>query len=228
MTAGQPRAVLFDVDGTLVDSNYLHVQAWSEALRAVGHPAPTWQVHRAIGMDSAKLRRRLLGPAADDLGAKASELHAQMFDELADRIRPFDCARDLLRAVDARGIAVVLATSAPEDELAKLREALDCEDAISFVTSSADVDAAKPDPEVIQVAMHKAQVDAADAVLVGDAVWDGEAARRAGVRFVGVLSGGIGADELRTAGAAAIYQDTCELLRRLDDSPIMAADAPRR
>lgn len=222
MTDDRPRtpAVLFDVDGTLIDSNYLHVQAWAEALVAVGRPAPTWKVHRAIGMDSAKLLDRLLGPDAEELGDRASRLHSEKFNDLAAQLRPFDCARELLRAVHARGIIVVLATSAPDDELAKLRATLDCDDVISFVTSSTDVQNAKPDPEVIQVALQKAGVPASHAVLVGDAVWDAEASARAGVPFVGVLSGGIGRSELRAAGARAIYEDPCDLLRGLDESPL--------
>lgn len=221
MKARQPLAVLFDVDGTLVDSNYLHVQAWSEAFSSVGHCVPTWEVHRAIGMDSAKLLERLLGQDAEALGAEATELHAQKFQELAGKLRPFACARELLRAVHQRGVAVVLATSAPDEELTKLRDALDCEDAISFVTSSTDVNDAKPAPDVIEVALRKAQVDATNAVLVGDAVWDGAAAGHAGVPFVGLLSGGIGEGELLAAGASAVYEDAADLLRGLDDSPLM-------
>lgn len=214
-------AVLFDVDGTLVDSNYLHVQAWAEALVEVGRPAPTWKVHRAIGMDSATLLDSLLGPDADELGERAKSLHSEKFKDLAGQLRPFDGARDLLRAIHARGILVVLATSAAEDELAKLRGALDCEDAVSFVTSSADVQEAKPSPEVLEVAMRKANVPASRAILVGDAVWDAQAAGRAGIPFVGVLSGGIGPGELREAGAEAIYEDPSDLLRGLDQSPLI-------
>lgn len=215
------RAVLFDVDGTLVDSNYLHVQAWAEALAEVGRPSPAWKVHRSIGMDSTKLLERLLGSDADALGQRASELHAEKFQDLADKIQPFECARALLRAVHAREILVVLATSAPKDELARLRRALDCDDAISAVTSSADVQDAKPSPEVIDVALDKIGIAAEQAVLVGDAVWDAKAAARAGVKFVGLRCGGIAADDLRRAGATAIYDDPCDLLHGLDDSALI-------
>lgn len=221
MSAQQSAAVLFDVDGTLVDSNYLHVRAWTEAIEAVGRSVPRWKVHRAIGMDSTQLLARLLGSDAESLGAQAKELHARKYDELADQLRPFDCARDLLRAVHERGIAVVLATSAPENELAKLRDALECEDAISYVTSSGDVEQAKPDPEVLQAALQKAGVPASRAVLVGDAVWDGIAAQRVGLPFVGVLSGGLGEGELRGAGACAVYEDACDLLRGIEQSPLL-------
>lgn len=226
--SGQVRAVLFDVDGTLVDSNYLHVQAWGDALVEVNHPAPSWRVHRAIGMDSHELLERMLGDDADELGERTSALHGRYFADLADRLRAFAGARDLLRALHSRGISVVLATSAPESELARLREVLDAEDAISAVTSSADVERAKPRPDVVRAALSKADVGPEDAVLVGDAVWDGVAARRAAVDFIGLRSGGIGGDELTDAGATAIYDDPYDLLINLDSSVIVGADSRNR
>ncbi|MCU1481576.1 MAG: family hydrolase [Subtercola sp.] len=204
--------MLFDIDGTLVDSNYLHVEAWSTGLAGLGHPVADWRVHAAIGMDSSKLLEAVLGDQADDLGEAASDAHSEQYAALVDRLRPFDGARALLRAVSDAGVRVVLATSAPEDELKKLRDTLDSEDALYAVTSSEDVETAKPEPDVIAVALEKAGVDAAAAVMVGDTVWDAEAAARAGVRFIGVKSGGIGELELRDAGAIEVYDDAAALL----------------
>ena len=223
MTAGTPgtqRAVLFDIDGTLVDSNYLHIDAWSRALESVGNPVDAWRIHRGIGMDSSKLLTELLADREAELGDAAKDAHTANYAGLTDRLRPFEGARDLLRELHTRGFTVVLATSAPDEELKELRACLDIEDALDAVTSSEDVEQAKPDPDIVKVALDKAGVDAASAVFVGDTVWDAEAAGRAGVDFVGVLSGGISAAELTEAGAIAVYRNVEELLRELDSSPL--------
>lgn len=162
-------AVLFDIDGTLVDSNYQHVNAWGAAFAAVGRPASAWRIHRAIGMDSAKLLQDILGNEADRLGDDAKQIHKDEYAALESRLRVFDRARELLAAVRERDLQVVLATSAPQDELARLRTLLDCEELISKVTSSEDVEAAKPAPDVVESALDKAGVTADRAVLVGDA-----------------------------------------------------------
>ncbi|WP_111766763.1 HAD family hydrolase [Nakamurella deserti] len=215
------RAVLFDIDGTLVDSNYLHVQAWSEAMAAAGHPADDASIHRAIGMDSDLLLRSVLGrdtptPVTDAAAAG----HADRYQALASRLRVFDGARELLHAIHSGGRQVVLATSAPPAELDALLAVLDAADDVDHVTSGEDVSQAKPAAELIEVALGRAGVTAAEAVLVGDTVWDGEAAARAGVAFVGVLSGGIARAELAAAGAVAVYDDVATLLGDLDASPL--------
>ena len=223
MTTGTPgtqRAVLFDIDGTLVDSNYLHIDAWSRALESVGNPVDAWRIHRGIGMDSSKLLTELLADREAELGDAAKDAHTANYAGLTDRLRPFEGARDLLRELHTRGFTVVLATSAPDEELKELRACLDIEDALDAVTSSEDVEQAKPDPDIVKVALDEAGVDAASAVFVGDTVWDAEAAGRAGVDFVGVLSGGISAAELTEAGAIAVYRNVEELLRELDSSPL--------
>lgn len=216
-------AVLFDIDGTLIDSNYLHIQAWTEAFADLGRAVDTWRIHRAIGMDASKLLSTLLGePDADELGDRAKAAHATHYERLVRRLRPFSDAVALLRAVADSGLAVVLATSAPESELKHLRAVLDAEPTLTAVTSAEDVDTAKPAPDLMHVALRKAGVGAESAVMVGDSVWDAEAAGRAGVPFVGVCSGGISAAELFAAGAAAVYQDPADLLRHLRSSPINA------
>jgi HAD superfamily hydrolase (TIGR01509 family) len=215
-------AVLFDIDGTLVDSNYLHVEAWHHAFAAVGHPVDAWRIHRSIGMDSAKLLDALLGDAAETVGDDAKQKHSEYYASLSDRLRPIEGARELLAALSERGQTVVLATSAPQDELETLLKVLDVGPEVDAVTSSEDVGTAKPDPDIIEVALEKADVPAERAVLVGDAVWDVKAAARAGVRSIGVLSGGYSAAELRDAGAIAVYDDVADLLAHLDVSPLTA------
>ena len=215
-----PITVLFDIDGTLVDSNYLHVDAWDRAFVSVGHPVDAWRIHRGIGMDSAMLLDRLLGADADALGERAGNEHSRLYREQSDRLRPVAGARELITTLHERGHRIVLATSAPTDELAVLREVLDIDDAVHAATSADDVATAKPHPDLIHVALDRADTAAGDAIMIGDSVWDIEAAVRAGVRSIGLLSGGFGKDELLTAGAAAIYDDVAELLRELDSSPI--------
>ena len=209
-------AVLFDVDGTLVDSNYLHVDAWQRAFREVDFEADAWRIHRAIGQDSARLLRDVAGERDDDWLERAKDAHARLYREQADRLRAFASAPELLRAIAGRGIQVVLATSAPEDELAMLREAIDADDAVHAATSADDVDSAKPDPGILNVALERAGSPAADALMVGDSVWDMVAAGRAGVRAVGLRSGGVSEGELREAGAVEVFDDPAALLAALD------------
>jgi HAD superfamily hydrolase (TIGR01509 family) len=218
----EPRyaAVLFDIDGTLVDSNYLHVDAWARALEDVGHPVPVWRIHRAIGMDSAKLMEILLEDDLDRLGDEAKERHSTHYRRDAERLRSFDQAQDLLRALAGRGMKVVLATSAPEEEFELLRKVLEVDDAIAEFTTSEDVSTAKPAPDVVQMALKKAGVDPEQALMIGDAAWDMQAAAKAGVAAVGVRTGGIGPGELRDAGAIAVYDDVAQLLAELDESPL--------
>ena len=166
------------------------------------------------------LLEELLGDRAADLGDRAKTLHSAAYAQLAGRLRPLAKARDLLAVVADHGVAVVLATSAPEDELKLLRSTLDAERCLSAVTSAEDAETAKPDPGILQQALDKVGVSAGHAVMVGDTVWDGRAAAVAGITFVAVRSGGIGAAELRDAGAAAVYDDPADLLAQLDDSPL--------
>lgn len=216
-----PTAVLLDIDGTLVDSNFLHVHAWVQAFAEVGHPVDAWRVHRRIGMGSGRLIGELLGDDADRLGDDAKERHTARYAELAGLLRPFDGARDLVRTLADRGVRVVLSTSATPEELEKLRATLDVDDLVQ-VTGAEDVDEAKPEPDLVHAALDLAEVPADRAVFVGDSVWDVEAAVRAGVPCVGVLSGGTSEAELRDAGAAAVVEDVSALLRDLDATPVGA------
>lgn len=217
--SSDPGAVLLDIDGTLVDSNYLHVHAWVQAFADAGTPVDAWRVHRRIGMGSGRLLEELLGDEADALGDEVRERHGEHYAALAGLLRPLPGARDLLRTLADRGAAVVLATSAAPEEVERLREVLDVDDLVE-ITGSQDVDEAKPEPDLVHAALDLAGVPADRAVFVGDSVWDVQAAVRAGVPCVGVLSGGTAEAELRDAGAVAVAEDVAALLRELDRSPL--------
>ncbi|AFM16433.1 haloacid dehalogenase superfamily protein, subfamily IA, variant 3 with third motif having DD or ED [Mycolicibacterium chubuense NBB4] len=219
MASARP-AVLFDVDGTLIDSNYLHVYAWLRAFDAEGLRVDGWRIHRCIGMDGTTLMRTLAGDTGQDVLDRLKDRHSAFYKESAHLLAVLPGARDLLRRVADLGLQVVLATSAPEDELTMLREVLDCDAVVSEVTSSQDVDTAKPKPDIVQVALDRAGVSADEAVFVGDAVWDCEAAGRAHVPSIGVLSGGVSRGELREAGASDVFEDPGDLLAKLDTTRI--------
>ena len=219
-SAASARAVLFDVDGTLVDSNYLHVHAWTRAFAEVDIPVAAWRIHRCIGMDGSTLMSTLTGDAPKDVQTHLKDLHSKYYEQTANLLKPLPGARDLLHRVASLGLQVVLATSAPEDELTLLRRVLDIDEVLSAVTSSEDVETAKPEPDIVEIALQRAGVGTDEAVFVGDAVWDVEACVRAGLRCIGLLSGGFSRGKLETAGAVAIFKDAEELLHHLDDSPI--------
>jgi HAD superfamily hydrolase (TIGR01509 family) len=219
-SAGPRPAALFDVDGTLVDSNYLHVHAWYRAFHDADVDVEAWRIHRSIGMDGSTLVKSLTDHLDEDTGSRLKDLHSRYYKETAPLLRPLPGARELLEAVDGMGLQVVLATSAPEDELAILREVLACDELVSAVTSSKDVDMAKPQPDIVDVALQRAGVDAEHAVFIGDTVWDVEACNRAGLPTLAVLSGGVSRDELENAGAHAVFENTRELYERIDDTLI--------
>jgi HAD superfamily hydrolase (TIGR01509 family) len=210
------RGVLFDVDGTLVDTNYLHTVAWWHAFGAHGHQVPMTRLHRLIGQGSARLVTNVLGH--DDADVTAA--HTDFYGPFLYQLRAFPAAADVLRATKRAGLAVVLATSASSKEAAHLRAAIGCDDVIDAVTTKDDVAESKPDPDIVQAALAAAGLDAGAAVFVGDTVWDVEAAASAGVECVAVLTGGISASELRDAGAVAVYDDLDALLADFDASPI--------
>lgn len=220
MSSSPLRAVLFDIDGTLVDSNYLHIDAWARAFDEVDEAPPASEIHAAMGLDSGKLLERLLGDAADSLGDKAKELHSGFYQESTQRLHRLRGVRELLAAIRERGLRIVLASSAPQEELDILLKVLDIDDLIDETTTSSDVETAKPEPDVIETALERAGVDASEAVMVGDARWDVEAAARAGVDTIGLLTGGRSETELRDAGAVAVFRDLTDLREHLAESPI--------
>jgi HAD superfamily hydrolase (TIGR01509 family) len=206
-------AVLFDVDGTLIDSNYLHAVTWWEAFTQRGHDVPMARIHRAIGMGSDQLLDALLPAARDKEGdADLVAAHDALYSTYWCRLRPFRGAADLLRACRERGLRVVLASSAGPPEFEVMRAALGADDTLDEATSSGDVDASKPAPDLVQVALDKAGASPGEAIFVGDTVWDVQACQRAGVACIGLLSGGVSAAELREAGAVKVFADPAELL----------------
>jgi HAD superfamily hydrolase (TIGR01509 family) len=221
MTAHRPTGVLFDVDGTLVDTTYLHTVCWWETLRQHGHDVPMARVHRAIGMGSDKLLDHLLG-AERDRGADGRLRHAHdgLFGEYFDRLRPFPGAAALLRSCAARGLTVVLASSASEREMRALRATLDADDAVAAATSSADADESKPSPDIVAAALRQAALDPAGVLFVGDTVWDVAAAGELGIGCIAVTCGGTSRAELAEAGAVAVYDDPADLLANMDGSPL--------
>jgi HAD superfamily hydrolase (TIGR01509 family) len=213
--------VLFDVDGTLVDTTYLHTVAWWEALRQFSHDVPMAEIHRGIGMGSDKLIDHLLGAdrdkAADD---DMNTAHDVLYGAWWERLRPLPGAADLLHACAGRGLAVVLASSAKEHELGILRKVIDAEDAITAATSSSDAEQSKPAPDILEAALDHSDVDRKRCVFVGDAVWDVKAAAELDIPCIGLACGGTSAAELTEAGAIATYDDPAALLRDLANSPI--------
>jgi len=209
------KAVLFDVDGTLADTNYLHTVAWWEAFAQAGHDVPMAPIHRAIGMGSGRMLDSLLpGDRDTDADEAIKTSHSALYSVYWSRLRPLPGARRLLRACHDQGLRVVLASSADPDELEVLRAALDADQAIDAATSAGDVEASKPAPDLVQVALDHAEAGPDETVFVGDAVWDVRAAQKAGVPCIGLLSGGSSRDELAGAGAAAVYDGPADLLEK--------------
>ncbi|MFJ7147433.1 HAD family hydrolase [Streptomyces sp. NPDC100445] len=214
------RAAVFDVDGTLVDTNHLHVVTWWEAFRQAGHDVPMHAVHRAVGLGSDDLVAHLLGDDRDkDQDAALSAAHKALYGQYFDRLPALPGAAELLRRLSGDGWTVVLATSASGAELGALRRAIGADDAIKDTASADDVREGKPAPEPVEHALELAGVPASRAVFVGDTVWDMQAGSKAGVRCVGVLCGGIARADLEEAGAGAVYADPADLLDRLAQSP---------
>lgn len=208
--------VIFDVDGTLLDTNYLHVTAWWEAFQEQGYDVACADIHRALGLASDDLISRVAGQP----DAAVSDAHSRYIAPYLGRIRPLAGAAELLRATGRLGLSVVLATSAKAEELDLMLDALGAREAVDTVVSSGDVQQSKPAPDIVHKALHASGMDPSRAVMVGDAVWDVKAAKQAGLPCIGVLCGGISAEELRAAGAIETHRDPAALLDGLADSAI--------
>jgi HAD superfamily hydrolase (TIGR01549 family) len=224
VSRGADRAAVFvDVDGTLVDSNYHHAIAWSRALRDHGENARLAAIHRAVGMGSSELLRSLVG--RDDQAIAAS--WREHFDALLPEIVAFDGAAELLRALRACGLVVVLATSSPTDLLDVLRAKIGADDAIDVVVTANDVDRAKPEPDIFDAALAKVDVGHDRAMVIGDSVWDVEAATRAGLPCTAFETGGFSRLELEAGGAIAVYRDPRALVEQLRTSPLASLASTR-
>jgi len=211
--------VILDIDGTLVDTNYQHTLAWQRALREHGELVPAWTIHRHIGMGGDQLVAAVAGDAVEErCGDAVRSAEGERYAELIDEVELLPGARALLVALRERGGTVVLASSAKADEVDVYIDKLAARDLIDDWTTSADVEATKPAPDLVRAALDKAGTSD-EAVLVGDSVWDCEAAGRAGIPTVGVLTGGFGRAELLEAGAVAVYESVEELRAHLDEPP---------
>lgn len=209
------RGVLFDVDGTLVDSGYLHAISWWQALRRFRLDVPIATIHRAIGIGGDQIVGHILRESGQpDVGIdedEARSAHDAIFSTHWPHLRPLPGARDLVTRCHRAGWTTVLASSAGSDELAVLREVLDVDEHLDHATAADDAERSKPAPDLVLAALEKAGLAAEDAVFVGDAVWDVRAAHDAGVPCVGVECGGTSAAELREAGAVATFKDPADL-----------------
>ncbi len=208
--------VLVDVDGTLLDTNYLHTLAWARAFHDLGEWAPMNAIHRLVGMGADQLVPELFGREI----AGADGAHTRRYAELAPEARPFPGAASLLRRLHDAGLVVVIATSASEDDVATMRSLLGADDAIDAVVHGGEVTKSKPAPDIFEAARAKGDIDPSAALAVGDSVWDINAARAAGMGCVAVESGGFSRAELAEAGAIAVYRDAQELCLQLFTSPI--------
>jgi phosphoglycolate phosphatase-like HAD superfamily hydrolase len=214
------RAVLFDIDGTLVDSNDAHAHAWAEAFAESGVRVHFDKVRRSIGMGGDKLMPAVSGIGEDSsVGQQISRRRGEIFKtKYLPELRPFSAARDLVAALRARGLTVVAASSAKRDELDRLLRIAGVSDLLGEATSSDDAEESKPDPDIVKAALTKANAPAADALMIGDTPYDVEAAARAGVSVIAFRCGGWRDTDLR--GAAAIYDGPWDLLAHVDESPV--------
>jgi HAD superfamily hydrolase (TIGR01509 family) len=212
---------ILDIDGTLVDTNYQHVVAWYRAFRQHDHVVPMWQIHRHMGMGGDKLISSICGDEVeesqgDDIRAAEKPLYKAMIEE----VEPLAGARDLMVDLKKAGHTVVLASSAKADELDHYLDLLDARDLADDWTSSADVEETKPAPDIVESALEKAGADASDAVMIGDTPWDVEAAEKAGVPTIAVLTGGFSEAELREAGALSVFETIEDLRAGLSGTPL--------
>jgi HAD superfamily hydrolase (TIGR01509 family) len=208
---------VLDVDGTLIDTNYQHALAWFRAFAQHDIVLPVWRIHRHIGMGGDQLVKALAGERVErELGEEIREDEQARYGEMIGEVQPMEGARELVGELAERGHKVVIATSAKPEELERYLEMLDARELADGWTSSADVEATKPEPDLVRAALEKVGGRAEEAVMVGDTPWDVAAAKRAGVGAIAVLTGGFAREELLEAGAVAVFESVDELRRELD------------
>jgi HAD superfamily hydrolase (TIGR01549 family) len=213
-----PPAAILDIDGTLVDTNYHHAVAWFRAFRQYGHIVPLWRIHRHIGMGGDKLIAALLSEEVeeregDDIRAAETALYFTFIEE----VEPLRGARELMQDLRDRGRQVVLASSAKAEEVDRYLDLLDARSLANGWTTAADVQQTKPSPDLVLAALER--LDGAPAIMIGDSTYDCEAAKSAGIESIAVLTGGFSSEELREAGASAVFGSIDELRLRLDETP---------
>jgi len=212
-------AAILDIDGTLVDSNYQHAIAWYRALRRHDVIVPIWRIHRHIGMGGDQLVGAVCGDDVEErLGDDVREAETACYEELIGEVAPLAGARDLIEDLKRDGRRVVLASSAKPEEVDHYLELLGARDLADGWTTSGDVEATKPHPDLVEAALES--IGGGPAVMVGDSTWDCEAARRAGVPSIAVLTGGFSEQELSDAGAVAVFSSIVDLRRGLSSTPL--------
>jgi HAD superfamily hydrolase (TIGR01509 family) len=213
------RAAILDVDGTLVDTNYHHALCWYRAFREQGIAPPLWRLHRHVGMGGDKYVAAVAGGAVEERhGDTLRDRWEELFDEQLGEISALPGAHELVADLKERGLTVVLATSSVASHAHAFLDLLEVRDLADAWTTKDDVDESKPAPDLVEVALEKAGTR--DAVMVGDTPWDCRAATEAGLPTIAVLTGGFSDDELREAGAAAVFESADELRRRLHETPL--------
>jgi HAD superfamily hydrolase (TIGR01509 family) len=212
---------ILDIDGTLVDTNYQHAIAWYRAFRRHDIVLPVWRIHRHVGMGGDQVIEALTDERTEtDLGDAIRGVEKDLYLELIDEVEPMAGARELISELGRRGNVVVLASSAKENEVERYLELLDARELADAWTTSADVEATKPAPDLVNSALDKVGGSAQDAVMVGDTPWDVMAAHRAGVGTLAVLSGGFAVEELRQSGARDVFESVADLRAELDRTPL--------
>ncbi len=214
-----PPAAILDIDGTLVDTNYQHTIAWYRAFRQHGIVLPIWRIHRHIGMGGDHLVEALAGEQADDeVGDDIRAAEKALYMSLIEEVELMNGARDLIFELKKRGSQIVLASSAKQKEVDHYLNLLDVREDVEGWTSSADVESTKPSPDLVKTALEK--LNGNEAVMVGDSTYDCEAAQRANVQTIAVLTGGFSEQELKDAGAVEVFDSIVELVKRLDETPL--------
>jgi HAD superfamily hydrolase (TIGR01509 family) len=210
------RAVVLDVDGTLLDSVYQHTFAWARAFRKAGQPAEAWRIHRHIGMGGDRLVSAVAGePVEESSGDLIRTIWEQEYDEIIGDVGLLEGARDLLTALRERDLRIALASSSIPKHAEYAFTLLEAERLADVTTTAEDAEESKPHQELVEAAM--AELGTTAAVMIGDAVWDVEAASRAGIPTIGLRCGGYGRQELLDAGAVEVYDGPADLLEHLDD-----------
>ena len=210
---------ILDIDGTLVDTNYQHALAWYRAFRQHDIVLPVWRIHRHIGMGGDQLVEALTDAATEEEhGDAIRDAEGALYLALIEEVEPFEGARDLIVELRDRGHTPVLASSAKAKEVEHYLDLLDAREIAEDWTTSDDVEATKPQPDLVQTALDKA--GGGEAVMVGDTPWDVKAAGAAGIATVCVLTGGFSDDELREAGAVAVFESIVELRERIAETPL--------
>lgn len=210
-------AVICDIDGTLVDTNYQHAIAWFRAFRQNDVTVPIWRIHRTIGMGGDQLVAALAGDDVEsEKGDQIRAAEGPLYMAMIEEVEAFEGASELLADLSERGHPVVLSSSAKAQEVEHYLDLLSARELVVDWTTSDDVDETKPDPDLVEVALQKSGTAEGDGVMLGDSVWDIEAAKRAGIATVGVLTGGYSEGELRDAGAAEVFESVGALRERPD------------